>query len=656
MTEEIVELFSPTLVGESQERFSHLVKNLAQAFPNYKSEMVHRELETLQVEHNDIEMLKYKAALCALYDLTQQGWSIEVDKDTIRLRITDESSIDKAHVRYKLDSERRAQFQDKAVQCFLYRMENDKLYNGQIISVKNLIGDSQLLLNSIKNNAGVLVRPYIQLVKHERDEYTDYYDSDIWRYFRYTWSIPYKPMPGRNLFYLVRDAAQPYHPIIGIFALGNSVLNLTVRDNEIGWTVEAIKQQMKRKKKSEVCDNTVKGTSGTVRSRVTTYLEDEIQYQARIQTYAESIMPVLVGNLRTAINDIYVKDLGYSRNTRYPSEEKIKELKVSSEAMHDKVIDNKKTSRVSDWEAEAKEPLFYKKRTAELARLLEAQKKFNEARTPSAVEWLSALLHTEAGQKAVNTALIANRKAKIGSNVMEIIVCGAIPPYNEILGGKLTSILACSPTVIRDYTKKYEHQVSEIASRMKGKKVVRDSHLAFLGTTSLYALGSSQYNRIKVPMAEDFILEYKKMGITEGYGTVYFSKQTTATMMRILELQDGGRRINNIFGEGTSPRFRLISRGLSTIGIRANAFLRHYSPRIVYSIKLAKNTNEFLLGSTGNIDYPFDIEDETSVEQATQKLIAFWQKRWLNMRIGSINIEERLLAFKPEQILVSNMR
>lgn len=48
-------------------------------------------------------------------------------------------------------------------------------------------------------------------------------------------------MPGRNLFYLVRDRLQPYHLIIGIFALGNSVLNLTVRDDDIGWTVEAIK-------------------------------------------------------------------------------------------------------------------------------------------------------------------------------------------------------------------------------------------------------------------------------------------------------------------------------------------------------------------------------------------------------------------------------
>jgi hypothetical protein len=656
VVEEIIEPFSPVLNNDSQERFNQLIYNLAQAYPNYTGELVRRELGALKNITENLEVLKYKAALSALYDLAQQGWNIEIKDGNVLLRMAEDASMDKAHVRYRLDSERRAQFQDESVQRFIAGMEREKLHNGSKISIKALIGDSKHLLTAIRKKSEVLVQPYIQLVKHERDEYTGYYDADIWRYFRYTWSIPYKTMPGRNLFYLVRDAAQPYHPIVGIFALGNSVLNLTVRDNEIGWTVDAIKKNMKRKESGEVFDNKVRGTNGFVKAKVTTYLESEEQHQTRIQSYAETIIQVLSDTLHTAINDIYVKDLNYHKNTRYPSEKKINELKELYEALRGKVIDNKKTVHVTDWEAEALEPLFCKKRAAELARLLDAQRIFNESKKTSRTEWLAELLRTESGRKAVNTALIANRKTKIGSNVMEIIVCGAIPPYNDLLGGKLISLLACSPAVIRDYTKKYERHISEIASRMKGKKVVRDSHLAYLGTTSLYALGSSQYNRIKVPMTEDFVLQFKKMGVTEGYGSIYFSKQTTSLMMRILELQDGGRKINNVFGEGTSPRFRLISRGLSAIGIRADAFLQHYSPRIVYSIELARNTNKFLLGLAKHLDYPFDIENNDSVEQATQKLIAFWQKRWLNMRLTSVNIEERLSAFEPEQILVSYMR
>ena len=163
---------------------------------------------------------------------------------------------------------------------------------------------------------------------------------------------------------------------------------------------------------------------------------------------------------------------------------------------------------------------------------------------------------------------------------------------------------------------------------MKGKRVIRDSRLAFLGTTSLYSIGSSQYNELRFPY-QGLTLQFKNMGITEGYGTVYFSKETTDAMMRLLELQDGGRRINHVFGEGTSPRFRLISRGLSTIGIKADAFLKHYSPRIVYSIELASNTNEFLLGYTDELDYPFDITNDEDVKAKTQYMIEYWYERWM---------------------------
>lgn len=268
---------------------------------------------------------------------------------------------------------------------------------------------------------------------------------------------------------------------------------------------------------------------------------------------------------------------------------------------------------------------------------------------------LNQLLSSETGRKAIHTALIANRKRKIGSNMMDIIVCGSIPPYNELLGGKLVSILSCSPSVISDYTHRYENQVSEIASRMKGQRVIRDSRLVYLGTTSLYAVGSSQYNRIKVPFSNESVLEFRKMGITEGFGTVFFSKETTSFFSRMLELQDGGKKINHVFGEGTSPRFRMISKGLSSIGIKAEAFLKHYSPRIVYSINLANNTNEYLLGFDNDVKYGYDLNDSTIVEQKTQELIDYWYDRWLTKRLTTVDIEQRLNDFNIEDILLGNI-
>ena len=85
---------------------------------------------------------------------------------------------------------------------------------------------------------------------------------------------------------------------------------------------------------------------------------------------------------------------------------------------------------------------------------------FNSAVGNSNAEKLQYLLSNATRRKAINSALIANRKTKIGSNMMDIIVCGAIPPYNELLGGKLVSILACSPRVIKVFTDNYSKHVS----------------------------------------------------------------------------------------------------------------------------------------------------------------------------------------------------
>lgn len=59
--------------------------------------------------------------------------------------------------------------------------------------------------------------------------------NDIWRYFRHTWVNSYRSVPGRSMMVLVRDAAGPNHLIIGLAALGSSVVQSSVRDAWIGW-------------------------------------------------------------------------------------------------------------------------------------------------------------------------------------------------------------------------------------------------------------------------------------------------------------------------------------------------------------------------------------------------------------------------------------
>lgn len=649
------EAFTPDLTKKYAERYRLLAKKLAGVLPANRVGIIRKEITVMMDDEETVDQLKYMAALSVLIDLSQQGWIFDIKDEKLILKMETDNVDDKKMLRYRLSAERNSQFKKDSVASFIHRMEADKKYKGGLVSIKSLIGDPKFLLDKIKKNERVC-EPYIQLVTNDRDEYTGYKLSDIWRYFRYTWSIPYKTMPGRNLYYLVRDSLQTHHPVIGIFALGNSVLNLTARDDDIGWTVEAIKKNMARKVDVSFCNQSLSESDGkTVKVKVAKPAESKEEFEKRTTEYADKIYPLLLKNIAGAIDDLYVKDLGYHRQTRYPKREQVNQLLVMAAEFAKKSINNKNNEVSPDWETEAQTNLFKRKRASELAKLLSTRIIFNNAQGENNKEKLLFLLSNDEGRKAINTALIANRKCKIGSNMMDIIVCGSIPPYNELLGGKLISMLACSPVVISDYTKRYCNQVSEIASRMKGKEIIRDSRLVYLGTTSLYAIGSSQYNRIKVPLNNGGTIKFRKMGVTEGYGTIFFSKETTTLFSKILELQDGGRRINHVFGEGTSPRFRLISRGLNIIGIRAEAFLRHHSPRIVYSINLAKNTNEFLLGIEDDVDYGFDINDDNDVLQTTQEIIEFWYARWLEKRLVTVDIEERLNVFNISGLLLGNI-
>src|SRR5262249_29356446 len=108
-------------------------------------------------------------------------------------------------------------------------------------------------------------------------------------------------------------------------------------------------------------------------------------------------------------------------------------------------------------------------------------------------------LHREDFQSAVNSALFANKRVRIGINMLELTTCGAVPPYSYLLSGKLVALLMMSPQVGAEYRARYGDKPSLILSQMRNEKVIRSADLVYLGTTSLYSAGSSQYNRVTLP-------------------------------------------------------------------------------------------------------------------------------------------------------------
>ena len=206
---------------------------------------------------------EYTACVRVLGDLAQLRWRLVESGYGLELhspRPRDERVSGTAAARRRKEVIRNElrprllqQFSDPNVRKFIRRMEFPPAASRRK-SVRTLIADGAELKARLspayRHRAdhracaealrGV-VRPYLQLVESGlRDDRTGLLLGDVWRYFRYTWSIPQTPIPGRNLLYLVRDAAHATHAVIGIAALSNCAVQLTPRDRAVGWSLAGL--------------------------------------------------------------------------------------------------------------------------------------------------------------------------------------------------------------------------------------------------------------------------------------------------------------------------------------------------------------------------------------------------------------------------------
>jgi hypothetical protein len=224
---------------------------------------------------------------------------------------------------------------------------------------------------------------------------------------------------------------------------------------------------------------------------------------------------------------------------------------------------------------------------------------------------------------------------RVGIGMMDITVCGAVAPYNAILGGKLACLLMGSPEVVRAYAKRYSDHVSVIASGMKGKKVQRAPRLVLLCTTSLYGNGSSQYNRVKLPAEvvggrTSSCLRYEELGASQGFGSFHFSKESVRLADALLGRSKQGRKVNSIFGEGVNPLMRKMREALTLVDLPSEMLLKHGNRRIVYGIPLAENFRRLLLGLETKPQY---IVPRSNPRTKTSMIGSYWIRRWLSRRI-----------------------
>ncbi|CAG1020714.1 hypothetical protein MTYM_00469 [Methylococcales bacterium] len=464
----IVPLDKLPLEGACAERFLALAQTIARAKrrnPGDFHALLQEELRWIKGQTTG-QLVAYEASIRVLLDLARLGWEIreqgygiELIAEPSRSRHSlppDEVLAEKQKTRGYFASALQTQLGSEAVRDFVRRMEQPSAKSGKK-PITALIAEGAELharLSLARRSGGddplaAAVSPYLQLASGDGvDGHTGHLLREIWRYFRYTWSIPQFATPGRQLLYLVRDAAHPCHAVMGIIGLNNCALQMgEEREYHLGWSLKALAERLNAA--AEFPDR-LNEEYAWMQAQIAAALEDVETSQLVEPSEIEAPNHETIAKLRrlaqsfNRLRDEVLQEL-HKGSSDGPIHVAEMETDYEQPPVSDEMLLLEGKSSVDPVMQQARRHLVARKRAALLAELLHAR-----------------LTLTEQREGFLNPERLADTLRR------------------EDVGIALQTVLAA------------------LKSRFVGINMLEISTLVYLGTTSLYAHGSSQYERVRL--------------------------------------------------------------------------------------------------------------------------------------------------------------
>ena len=210
---------------------------------------------------------------------------------------------------------------------------------------------------------------------------------------------------------------------------------------------------------------------------------------------------------------------------------------------------------------------------------------------------------------------------------------GALPPYNELLGGKLAAMVLASKDLREVYEARYRGRVTVME-----KRTIPDK-LLYVYTTGAYGK-SSIYERLRDRDGKPLSI---RVGETKGRGVMHITDEVYELVVKFLESK--GKRVVKGFGGGPSQKLRRMEKACKLLRIPNVA--NHGYRRSIYIFPHVFNLREAILG-----------EEPEYIDRPLEELSAWWKERW------AIPRAERALKgeapdwrdFKPESLIEEVLR
>jgi len=180
---------------------------------------------------------------------------------------------------------------------------------------------------------------------------------------------------------------------------------------------------------------------------------------------------------------------------------------------------------------------------------------------------------------------------------------GALPPYNDLIGGKMVALTLATNEIRQAYKNKYRERLTLLENRRI------DSDLLFITTSSAFGR-SSIYNRLRIE--NETIAQ--KLGNTKGFGTFHIPDALFKEIKTFLEYK--GVNTETTFGFGPSKRIKLLYQVFQLLNLPN--YSRHRILREYYLFPHVANLKEVIGQRSDPIFY----------DRQFHNLMDYWKTRW----------------------------
>ena len=191
-------------------------------------------------------------------------------------------------------------------------------------------------------------------------------------------------------------------------------------------------------------------------------------------------------------------------------------------------------------------------------------------------------------------------------NMMSAYILGAVPPYNELFGAKLTALAVGCKEVCQAFEEKYKGKKTIIRGRTPLAKFVAVDTMAFFGESLIYK----------------GLPEWQFLGYTKGMTHVHLG----GLWEKCLELsrEMGVRSLErNKFGHGPNWKFRVLNEVFSRLGL-SGKYYETGMEKGYYFRPLAAEWREFLKGETDQLTY---------ANKSFEEYVELWKEKYLRRRL-----------------------